>query len=92
MADLSRLFEPQTVAVVGASDDPTKFGNRVMRSILEGGFKGDLFPVNPTAETIQGRRAYRSVELDRCHIFEVYGSTENPWVALSFLSNKAIWD
>lgn len=61
MTDLTCLFEPRSVAVIGASDDSGKYGNRVMRSIIEAGFEGPIYPVNPNVEQVQGRTAYRSV-------------------------------
>lgn len=61
MTDLTCLFEPRSVAVIGASDDPGKYGNRVMRSITEAGFEGPIYPINPNVEQVQGRTAYRSV-------------------------------
>ena len=61
MNDLSFLFEPRTVAVVGASDDPGKYGNRVMQSIIEAGFKGTVHGINPNVTEVLGRKAYPSV-------------------------------
>ena len=55
------LFNPESVAVIGASDNPSKLGFHVMKSLVNGGFKGDLIPVNPGAETIFGFRACASV-------------------------------
>jgi acyl-CoA synthetase (NDP forming) len=61
MNDLSFLFEPRTVAVVGASDDPGKYGNRVMQSIIEAGFEGTVHGINPNVTQVLGRKAYPSV-------------------------------
>lgn len=58
MNDLSCLFEPRSVAIIGASDDPTKYGNRVMQSIIDAGFQGPLYGVNPTVDEVLGRKAY----------------------------------
>jgi acyl-CoA synthetase (NDP forming) len=51
----------RSVAVVGASADPTKFGNVLLKSLIDGGFAGDIYPVNPRADTIHGLRCYASV-------------------------------
>lgn len=51
---------PQSVAVIGASHDRRKFGNKAVRAYLENGYT--VFPVNPREETVEGLRAYRSVE------------------------------
>ncbi|NLE94352.1 MAG: CoA-binding protein, partial [Dehalococcoidia bacterium] len=61
MKDLSALFEPHSVAIIGASDDPGKYGNRVMQSIVEAGFKGAIYGVNPNVSEVLGRKAYPSV-------------------------------
>jgi acetate---CoA ligase (ADP-forming) subunit alpha len=55
------LFNPSSVAVIGASDNPTKLGYHVMKSLVNGGFKGALIPVNPGADEIFGFKAYPSV-------------------------------
>ena len=47
--------------MVGASDNPARIGGRPIFSMLEGGFKGRLYPVNPNRETIQGLRSYPNI-------------------------------
>jgi acetyltransferase len=59
---LTRLFEPGSVAVIGASDRENSVGNVLFKNILDSGYQGPLYPVNPKHETIQGKRAYRSIE------------------------------
>ena len=56
------LLRPETVAVVGASRDPDSLGNALFRNILQGRFKGNVYPVNPNARAIEGVRAYPSLE------------------------------
>ena len=58
---LSRMLGARRVAVVGASSDPRKFGGVLLRSIISGGFSGELFPVNPRAERIADLRCYPTV-------------------------------
>ena len=55
------LLHPRSVAVIGASTDPTKIGNAVFANLLRGNFSGTVFPVNPDAHSVRGVRAYRSV-------------------------------
>jgi len=55
------FFEPKSVAVVGASKDPDKMGHIITRHLIEAGFKGSIFPVNPKAEDLLGLRTFRSV-------------------------------
>ncbi len=59
---LKSLFEPQGVAVVGASRDPAKVGHSVLRNLIEHGYAGKVFPVNPKAEEVLGLRAYSTVD------------------------------
>lgn len=58
---LSRLFAPRSVAVIGASGDPSRIGGRPIASMLTGGYKGTILPVNPNRPEVQGLTAYASV-------------------------------
>ncbi len=58
---LRPIFEPKTVAVIGASNDLAKFGGRAFFLPLETGYKGTIYPVNPNREQIWGVKAYPSV-------------------------------
>ncbi|GAA3159317.1 MULTISPECIES: acetate--CoA ligase family protein [Streptomyces] len=58
---MRRLMRPRSVAVIGASAEPGKIGNSVMRNLVDGGFPGEIHPVNPKSDDILGRKAYRSV-------------------------------
>ncbi len=60
-ARLAKLLNPQSVAVIGASDDPLRIGGRPISYMLSQGFKGKIFPVNPNRETVQGVKSYPSV-------------------------------
>ncbi len=59
--NLNQFFDPRAVAVVGASTDPTKLGHAVLFNVLEHGFTGDVYPINPKADEILGKKAYASV-------------------------------
>jgi acyl-CoA synthetase (NDP forming) len=59
--NLSWLFFPNTVAVVGASENPGKLGFHVMQSLATGKFFGTIVPVNPGSDTIMGIPAHPSV-------------------------------
>jgi acetyltransferase len=60
--DIKYLFEPQTVAVIGAARDRNKIGYKILQNILSGGYRGRVYPINPQGGEILGVRAYRSVE------------------------------
>ncbi|NQW01243.1 MAG: GNAT family N-acetyltransferase [Rhodospirillales bacterium] len=59
--NLGFLFDPKSVAVIGASVRPNSVGNVVMRNLLEGGFEGPIMPVNPKYKAISGVLAYADV-------------------------------
>src|SRR5437899_4118986 len=59
--DLSSIFAPRSVAVIGASRDPGKVGHAIFRNVLED-FQGVVYPVNPHAQAIRGVRSYPSVQ------------------------------
>lgn len=59
---LEAIFAPRSIAVVGASPDPTKLGHRILKNILDAGYPGRIFPVHPGASHILGFPAYPSVE------------------------------
>ncbi len=61
MNKLDAIFNPQSVAVVGASAQRGKVGHDIFENILRGGFTGTLYPVNPKAKSILSVRAYASV-------------------------------
>ncbi len=58
---LDCLFWPKSVAILGASDDPTRISGRPVRYLIEAGLKGEIYPVNPNRETVQGLKAYPSL-------------------------------
>ncbi|MCX5440715.1 acetate--CoA ligase family protein [Streptomyces sp. NBC_00056] len=61
LRSMRRLMQPRSVAVIGASNEQGKIGNSVMRNLIDGGFSGEIHPVNPKADDILGRKAYKSV-------------------------------
>lgn len=58
---LNKLFNPSSVAVVGASADPRKTGGRPVAYLQKHGFAGDIWPINPKAEEIAGLKCHASV-------------------------------
>lgn len=58
---MKTLFEPESIAVVGAAREESKVGHAVVKNLVDSGFKGRLFPVNPKASEILGIRCYPSL-------------------------------
>ena len=58
---LDRIFKAKSIAVVGASNNPEKTGHIIMKNVLNGGFKGQIYPVNPKSSEILGLRCYTSL-------------------------------
>ena len=58
---LDAIFNPRSVAVIGASDNPGKLGSHVMRSLTEGRYPGRIYPINPGKEEIFGIKTYSSL-------------------------------
>jgi len=59
---LRPLFWPRSVAVLGASNEPSRIGGRPIRYLKEGGFPGPIWPINVKGGTIQGLPAFKSVD------------------------------
>ena len=59
---LNGLIRPQNVAIIGASATPGKIGHTVVKNLIEGGYKGGIYPVNPDSEEILGKKVYKSVK------------------------------
>jgi acetyltransferase len=59
---LHTLFEPNSIAIIGASETPNSIGVTLVRNMLDAGYKGKLFFVNPKHETVFGQKAYASVD------------------------------
>lgn len=60
--EIKYLFEPRTVAVIGAARDPQKIGYKILANILTGGYQGKVFPINPQNGEILGLKAYTNIE------------------------------
>ncbi|MEG0796141.1 MAG: acetate--CoA ligase family protein [Odoribacter sp.] len=57
-----QLLNPSSIVVVGGSDDIQKPGGKVLKNLLDGHFKGNLYVVNPKMDVVQGIKAYRDVK------------------------------
>lgn len=61
MANLQKLFNPGSIAVVGASQEPGKVGNVITKNLIELGYAGKTFFVNPKHDKIYGQPSYKSL-------------------------------
>lgn len=59
---MNRIMKPDAVAVIGASAEDGKIGNSVMKNLINGGYKGTIYPIHPKADEIMGLKAYKSVK------------------------------
>ena len=59
---MNRIMMPKAVAVIGASAEDGKIGNSVMKNLINGGYKGEIYPIHPKAADILGYKAYKSVK------------------------------
>jgi acetyltransferase len=70
---LEALFRPKSVAVIGASAKELSIGNRIIKNLIDFGFTGAIYPINPKAPEIRGIKAYPSIfdvpgEIDLAHM------------------------
>jgi acetyl coenzyme A synthetase (ADP forming)-like protein len=59
---MNRIMKPKAVAVIGASAETGKIGNSVMKNLINGGYKGEIYPIHPKADEIMGKKVYKSVK------------------------------
>lgn len=60
-ASLAELMNPQSVAVIGASEDQTKFGGRLYKTLIRHGYKGTIYPINPGRESLFGIKTFPDI-------------------------------
>jgi len=58
---MNRIMRPASIAVIGASAEDGKIGNSVMKNLINGGYKGAIYPINPKAVEILGVQSYSSI-------------------------------
>ncbi|PKN36128.1 MAG: CoA-binding protein [Deltaproteobacteria bacterium HGW-Deltaproteobacteria-19] len=59
--ELEKIFYPRSIALIGASPQIGKWGNMLFSNVLAGGYRGEVYPVNPKGGEIAGRKVYRNV-------------------------------
>ena len=82
--DIRAVLEPRSIAVIGASTDPTKTGHVLLKNILVNGFPGKVYPINPTAKEILGVKAYPNILAVPDDIDMVFFLLPGKWVPTLF--------
>ena len=59
---LESFFNPKSVAVVGASRQRGKVGYEILANMIEAGYEGQIYPVNPKTDTIEGLKCYPDIK------------------------------
>ncbi len=59
---LDAILKPKSVAIIGASSSPEKIGHEILKNIIDSGFKGAVYPINPKADTILDLPCHKSVK------------------------------
>jgi acetyl coenzyme A synthetase (ADP forming)-like protein len=59
---MKHMFMPTSVAIIGASREPGKVGYSVVKNLIDGGYKGKIYPINPNAKDVFGLKSYSSIE------------------------------
>ena len=63
---MDKLFAPSTVAVIGASGREDSIGYNLVKNIVDGGFEGEVYPINPKYETVFDKKCYKSISQLPC--------------------------
>jgi len=58
---LSNFFNPKSIALIGASRNSKKIGHTILKNIIDGGFKGKIYPINPSGDEILGYKSHTSI-------------------------------
>lgn len=61
MRRMDFFFDPESVAVVGASTKPGKIGYEIVKSLLDSGFEGDVYPIHKRGDRVAGKDSYKSI-------------------------------
>lgn len=92
VAGMKRIFSPAGIAVIGASGDPSKLGYSTVKNIIDGGYRGKIYPINPKADEILGLKCYRSVQEipDQVDVAVIVIPAKNVADAITALGEKGV--
>lgn len=86
---LDSLFRPTSIAILGASNEVSKIGGRPLRFLKESGFEGNIYPVNPKYDEVQGLKAYPSLAAIEGDVEMVIIALPKPFVKDAFIACAA---
>jgi acetyl coenzyme A synthetase (ADP forming)-like protein len=89
---MKRIFSPAGIAIIGASSDPSKLGYSTVKNIIDGGYRGKIYPINPKADEILGLKCYRSVQAipDQVDVAVIVIPAKNVADAITALGEKGV--
>lgn len=92
VAGMKRIFSPKGIAVIGASSDPSKLGYSTVKNIIDGGYTGKIYPINPKSDEILGRKCYRSIQEipDQVDVAVIVIPAKNVADAVTALGEKGV--
>ncbi|NVM52634.1 MAG: CoA-binding protein [Candidatus Helarchaeota archaeon] len=61
-SELTYLFHPKNIAVIGASENLNKFGGQVLYNLKLGNYQGNIFPINPKRDKVAGKTSYKTIK------------------------------
>jgi len=61
-SQMKKLFEPRSIAIIGASTNPNKVGYKILNNIISAEYVGKIYPINPKADQILGQKAFSSLK------------------------------
>lgn len=89
---IDTIFNPKSAAIVGASRTPGKFGYNIVQNLINLGYKGDIFPINPKADEILGLKCYTTIDCIPSSVEVVVMALPSPQVprAMGECLNKGV--
>ena len=90
--DLNVFFNPRSIAIIGASRSLEKVGSIVLRNIINSGFKGEIYPINPNTAEINGKKCYPDIFSipDGCDLVVISLPSEISLEVISQVAQKGI--
>ena len=62
IAKLKYVFSPKSIAIIGASDNPAKLGNVILKNLVDSAYMGKIYPINPKYDELLGLKCYPEIQ------------------------------